>query len=68
MDFINAVSRMKTVEEAKVAAHQAVDASAANDANKGKANTMVMRSRSIRELVFGMSNFSLSHMGMKVIR
>lgn len=67
MDFINEVSRMKSIEEAKAAAHKKVDEAVATDANKQKSNTMVMRSRNIRELVFGMTNFSLSHMGLKKI-
>jgi hypothetical protein len=68
MEFINAASRMKSIEEAKVAAHKVVDDATCTDANRAKASTLVMRSRHVRELIQAMTNWSLSHQGLKVLR
>ena len=66
MDFITTVSRMSGLPEAKGAAHGLIDASMATDVNKQKARAMVANSTSVRTLLLGMSNFSLSHQGLGV--
>lgn len=66
MDFINTVSRIPRLEEAKTKVHEVIGASTATDGNKIKANSMVMKATSVRGLIFGMANFSLSHQGLGV--
>lgn len=66
MDFINDVSRMKDLAAAKTTVHEVIYAATATDANKVKATSMVFKATSIRGLIFGMANFSLSHQGLSV--
>lgn len=66
MDFINEVSRIRRLEDAKVEIHKVIDASTATNDNKEKARSMVFKSTSVRGLLFGMVNFSLSHQGLGV--
>lgn len=66
MDFITQVSRIPRLEDAKVATHLVIDGSTATDANKGKARSMIFKATSLRSLLIGMSNFSLSHQGLGV--
>jgi hypothetical protein len=68
MDFITEVSAVKDLSAAKAKVQQHIDASQANDANKRTATTMVYNSHTVKNLLLGMSNFTLSHMGMKSIR
>lgn len=49
-------------------ASRAILESSATDENKRKATAMVLKATSHRSLMLGMSNFSLSHQGMKVLR
>ena len=66
MDFITQVSRLPRLEDAKAAAHLVIDGSTATDANKEKARSMIFKATSLRSLLLGMSNFSLSHQGLGV--
>jgi hypothetical protein len=66
MDFINEVSRMKSLPDAKAAVHNVIDASTANDTNKQKAVSMVSKATSLRSLLVSLANFSLSHQGLSV--
>lgn len=68
MDFINEVAVMKDLVAAKAKVQQHIDASTASDANKRAATTMVYNSRALKNLVLGLGNFTLSHMGMKTYR
>lgn len=67
MDFINVVAKEKDLTAAKGLAFEKVRDSRATDENKAKANSMIARSASISKLLFGMTNFSLSHQGLKSI-
>lgn len=67
MEFINHVGTIKDVIAAKKAAIEKIDGSPATDKNKKKASAMVHKSRTVTELLFGMTNFSLSHQGLKRI-
>lgn len=66
MDFITEVSNMGDLGAAKAAVIKAIDASNANDDNKQKGVRLVHNSRSVKQLVIGMANFSLSHQGLSV--
>ena len=67
MDFINEIAVLKDLAAAKAKATALIDVSTANDTNKQKAMRMVHNARTCNNLVFGMTNFSLSHQGMKVL-
>ncbi len=66
MEFINECVSIRDIAalKAKVTAH--IDVSGATDANKQKAMRMVHNARTVNNLIFGMSNFSLAHQGLKV--
>jgi hypothetical protein len=68
MVAINDVATMKSLNEAKGAAYTLIEASAATAQNKKKASDMVSCTASVKALIFGMTNFSLSHQGLKTIR
>ena len=67
MPEITAISNMNTLSEAKAAAHAIITASSAKPENKAKAAAMVNSSTNLKRLLLGMSNFSLSHQGLKRI-
>ncbi len=66
MDFINEVSKMTDLDAARARAHYVIDASKATDNNKRAARAMVCTSRTLKNLLIGMANFSLSHQGLAV--
>lgn len=66
MDFITKVESM-TFNEAVLATFDLINTSSATEANKMKATQMVNKAISVRQLMQGMVNFSLSHQGMKVL-
>jgi hypothetical protein len=65
MEFITEVSTMKDLVAAKAKVQQHIDESKATDPNKQAATMMVYNSRALKNLVIGMSNFSLAHMGLR---
>lgn len=67
MTDINLVASMSSLPNAKAIATAAVDRSTATDANKQKAMRMIHNSQTVKALMFGMTNFSLSHQGLKTI-
>lgn len=68
MAFINEVAGIRDLEKAKARTLEVVEASAATPENKEKGRRMVAQSPSLKHLVLGLGNFTLSHMGMKTIR
>lgn len=69
MEMITRVSKCKILGEAKGLTLQAItDDETALPKNKIKAERLCHAARSITELAIAMSNFSLSHQGLKTIR
>lgn len=69
MDFIVTVGKMADIVAAKKLAYEKIDDSkGVTDENKRKAKTMIAKATTIRNLIFGMTNFSMSHQGMKVLK
>jgi hypothetical protein len=69
MDTITTVSKTRDLSLAKGIANAKIDASTtALPKNIEKARALVLNARSVSKLAIDMSNFSLSHQGMKVIR
>lgn len=68
MQAINDIAMLKNIDDAKAAAYKLAEEATASAENKAKANQLISRARSIKELLLGMSNFSLAHMGMKTFR
>lgn len=66
--FISRIAVSNNIELAKREAHERIEASSATQMNKTKATGMVNKCRSIKDLLLGMSNFSLSHQGLRSIR
>lgn len=54
--------------QAQEAAQRRVDESTATEANKLKATKAIHTARSTKALMLALSNFSLSHQGLKVVR
>lgn len=67
MEVITKISKMKSLAEAKSFAQEVVNNSTANDENKRKATVLIVKASSINSLAISMSNFSLSHQGLKTI-
>ena len=67
MDFINNVSKIKDLTLAKSMAYEKIESSIATSENRVKAKSMVSRSATLSKLLFGMTNFSLSHQGLKAL-
>ena len=67
MEFINSISKVKDLTQAKAMAFEKIEGAVATDENKAKAISMVSRSATLSKLLFGMTNFSLSHQGLKAI-
>jgi hypothetical protein len=67
MAAINDIAALRNTSEAQKIACAIIEASSANPQNK-KAADMVAKSSTVKALIFGMTNFSLSHQGMPVIR
>ena len=67
MGFINDISKIKDLTLAKSMAYEKIESTNAADENKAKAKSMVSRSATLSKLLFGMTNFSLSHQGLKTI-
>lgn len=65
MDFINRCAGLPFSQAIKEA-NEVIDAAPATDANKQKARAMVSKARTTTALLFGMTNFSLSHQGLSV--
>jgi len=68
MAAINDIAALRNTSEAQKIACAIIEASSANPQNKKKAADMVAKSSTVKALIFGMTNFSLSHQGMPVIR
>lgn len=69
MPFIDHLSKMSSLQEAKELALQTIkEKQNARPANVTKATSLVMKATSIKSLAIGCSNFLLSHDGYKVIR
>lgn len=68
MDIISHVATMSDIAAAKVYAHDAVQASNATSMNKIKAAGMINKAHNSKALLLGMSNFMLSHSGLKTIK
>jgi len=68
MTTINNIAATKNLNDARTAAHTIIEASTATVQNKKKAGEMVAKCASVKSLIFGMTNFSLSHQGLKIIR
>jgi hypothetical protein len=69
MGTITRVSKCKTLGEAKGIALEAVMSSeTALPKNRIKAERLCHATRSVSELAIAMTNFSLSHQGLKVLR
>ena len=70
MDVLRRVAErfQASLDVQKDIACRAINESTATDENKRKATAMVLKSTSHRALMLGMSNFSMSHQGLKVIR
>lgn len=67
MGFINDISRIKDLTLAKSMAYEKIESTNATDENKAKAKSMVSRSATLSKLLFGMTNFSLAHQGLKTL-
>lgn len=67
MNFISSLQAMP-LSLAQEAARQQASASSATAPNKAKAEKAIQTARSTNALMLALSNFSLSHQGMKVIR
>ena len=67
MEFINSIAAVKDLTQAKAKAFEKIESTNATDENKAKAKSMVSRSATLSKLLFGMTNFSLSHQGLKAI-
>ncbi len=67
MEFINDVASITDLTKAKSMAFEKIESTTATPENKAKAKSMVMRSATHSKLLFGMTNFSLSHQGLKAI-
>lgn len=67
MPFITKIAGLTDLETAKHYALQEIEDSPANFDNKTKAVKLVQSAKNIRAFVIAMSNFSLSHQGLKTI-
>lgn len=68
MEFINEMNALDSINDIKTAAMAKIDASSANEDNKKRARSMIQLASSKMKLLMGMTNFSLSHQGLKAIR
>ena len=68
MEFVNAVNASKDLGKGKTMAYEKIDASSALEENKQKARAMVAKANSMFKLLDGMTNFSLAHQGLGVIK
>lgn len=68
MEFINEMNELTSMNDIKTAAMAKIDASSAHEDNKKKARSMIQLANSKMKLLMGMTNFSLSHQGLKAIR
>ena len=68
MEFIGSIAALKDVEAGRVLALEHIENSSATAQNKLKAVGMVHKSHTLKNLLLGMSNFSLSHQGLKAVR
>lgn len=68
MDIISHTAAMDGLESMKESLQVVIDSSTATAANKIKASGMVRASRDKKHLLLGLSNFMLSHSGLKTIR
>lgn len=67
MEFIHSVNGQTDLAKAKQMCMDKIEASSATDANKRKARAMVQLSNTTKNLLLGLTNFSLSHQGLKTI-
>lgn len=69
MTLINEVSKIKELPAAKSMVQFVIDQnSTATPKNIAAAKALVSKARSVHELLISMSNFSLSHQGLKTVR
>ena len=68
MEFVNTLDKFTHLDAAKNACNEVIEQSTAKDSNKQKARQLVYKSRTVRELMHGAANFSLSFQGLKVIK
>ena len=68
MDTITAVTKTRELGMAKSIANAMIDSSKAQQKNIDKARALVMKANSVNRLAQGMSDFSLSHQGLKTLR
>jgi len=68
MDFINEIAVMKDLVAANAKVLEVINGSTAADTNKEKGRRLIDQSRTLNQLVLGMGNFTLSHLGMKKFR
>ena len=67
MEFIKSVEDLDLID-AKAKAYSLIHSSTANVVNRQKATKMLNDSRTMKNLLLGMSNFMLSHSGLKTVR
>ncbi len=68
MEFINQVNDEKDFGKQKAMSIAKVKGSSATDANKTKAINMINFAKNSKGLIMGMTNFSLSHQGLKTLK
>lgn len=68
MEFINEMNELTNTEQIKAKAMDKINASSATEDNKKKARAMIHFANTKTKLLMGMTNFSLSHQGLKAIR
>jgi hypothetical protein len=69
MALINEVSKIRDIWEARGVVAAVIDQNTtATQKNVNAARVLVSKARSVHELLIAMSNFSLSHQGLKTIR
>ena len=67
MPFITKIASMKDLSAAKQLAMQEIENASANADNKAKAIKLVRDAKTMVAFAISMSNFSLSHQGLKTL-
>jgi hypothetical protein len=68
MEFIHEMNSLSDLNEIKAKCMDKINSSSATETNKKKARAMVQLANTKTKLLMGMTNFSLSHQGLKTIR
>ena len=71
MDQITRISTIRELGPMKTAALMLLESeqnAKVTEANRHKARSMISTAPSVKSLLLGLSNFSLSHQGLKVLR